>query len=46
MRYHKLNKHYIKDTKTGHKITLTEACQLLNKYDEQVNTNKKFEVLK
>lgn len=46
MRYTILNKYYIEDTITGHKITLTEACQLLNKYDEQVNTNKKFEVLK
>ena len=46
MRYRKLNNHYIEDTWTGHKITLNEVCQLLNKYDEQVNTGKKFEVLK
>lgn len=36
MRYHQINDYYIEDKFTGRKITLTQACRLLNKYDENL----------
>jgi len=44
-RYMKLNDYYIQDTRTGRKITFTEACRLLNQYEEEKHKHR-FEVLK
>lgn len=38
MRFKKINDYYLEDQLTGKKITFTEACKLLNNYEEQ---NKK-----
>ena len=41
MRYRQINNYYIEDTYTGKKITLTQACELLNNYEEALCQSKK-----